>query len=65
MGPEAANWDHSVDVLVVGSGGGAMTAEIRAHDLGANTLVIEKLTVWRDHGNGWWGDLDSCQPSDG
>jgi len=42
MGSEAANWDHTVDILVVGSGGGAMTASIRAHDLGANTLVIEK-----------------------
>ena len=34
--------DYGVDVLVVGSGGGAMTAAIRAHDLGAKTLVIEK-----------------------
>ncbi|MBW1900394.1 MAG: FAD-binding protein [Deltaproteobacteria bacterium] len=46
MGSEAANWNHSVDVLVVGSGGGAMTAAIRAHDLGANTLVIEKTDMY-------------------
>ena len=35
-------WDVETDVLVVGSGGGAMTAAIRAHDLGAKTLMIEK-----------------------
>lgn len=34
--------DHSVDVLVVGSGAGAMTAALRAHDQGGNTLLIEK-----------------------
>jgi 3-oxosteroid 1-dehydrogenase len=36
------SWDHEVDVLVVGSGAGAMTAALRAHDLGASTLLIEK-----------------------
>ncbi|MCP3987267.1 MAG: FAD-binding protein [bacterium] len=36
------NFDHTVDVLVVGSGAGAMTAALRAHDRGANTLLIEK-----------------------
>ena len=39
---EAIKWDHTVDVLVVGSGGGAMVAAIRAKDNGADTLVIEK-----------------------
>jgi 3-oxosteroid 1-dehydrogenase len=38
----SANWDHSVDVLVVGSGAGAMTTAICAHDRGASTLLIEK-----------------------
>lgn len=33
---------HQVDFLVVGSGAGALTAAIRAHDLGLNTLVVEK-----------------------
>jgi len=35
-------WDHSVDLLIVGSGAGAMTAAICAHDRGASTLLIEK-----------------------
>ncbi|MBW2268685.1 MAG: FAD-binding protein [Deltaproteobacteria bacterium] len=38
----AKSWDQEVDVLVVGSGAGAMAAALRAHDLGARTLVIEK-----------------------
>ncbi len=36
------SWDHSVDLLVVGSGAGAMTAGLVAHDAGANVLLIEK-----------------------
>ena len=35
-------WDEEVDVLVVGSGAGALTAALRAHDLGGRTLIIEK-----------------------
>ncbi len=38
----AGNWDQEVDILVVGTGAGAMTAAVRASDLGANTLLIEK-----------------------
>jgi 3-oxosteroid 1-dehydrogenase len=37
-----ANWDHTTDFLVIGSGGGGMVAAIVAHDRGARTLVIEK-----------------------
>ena len=36
------NWDYTVDILVVGSGGGAMAAAVCAHDRGAKTLLIEK-----------------------
>ena len=36
------SWDCEVDVLVVGSGAGAMTAALRAHDRGGRTLLIEK-----------------------
>ncbi len=35
-------WDHEVDVLVVGTGAGAMTAAIKAHDDGGKVLLIEK-----------------------
>ncbi len=37
-----ASWDRSVDFLVVGSGAAGMTAALRAHDLGGETLVVEK-----------------------
>lgn len=43
---ESGNWDHSVDLLIVGSGAGAMTAAIRAHDLGLTTLLIEKTDMY-------------------
>ncbi len=37
------NWDHEVDVLIVGSGNGGMTAAICAYEMGLkNALVIEK-----------------------
>ncbi len=39
-------WDHTTDVLVVGSGGGGMTAALVARDCGANVLVIEKGSVY-------------------
>lgn len=35
-------WDEEVDVVVVGSGAGAMTAAICAHDEGAKVLILEK-----------------------
>jgi len=35
-------FDHEVDILIVGSGAGAMTAGIVAADLGARVLLIEK-----------------------
>jgi 3-oxosteroid 1-dehydrogenase len=40
------SWDASVDFLVVGSGGAGMTAALRAHDLGATTLVVEKAPLF-------------------
>src|SRR5215475_634067 len=37
------NWDSTVDVLVVGSGNGGMTAAVCCHEMGAkNVLVVEK-----------------------
>ena len=44
MGSE--RWDHTVDWLIVGSGAGAMTSAIVAHDLGATTLLLEKAPVY-------------------
>lgn len=38
--------DLAVDVLVVGSGAGGLTAGLQAHDLGAETLVIEKSALY-------------------
>lgn len=36
-------WDYETDVLIVGSGNGAMTAALASHELaGANVMVIEK-----------------------
>ena len=35
-------WDYEFDVIVVGSGNGALTAALCSHDGGAKTLVIEK-----------------------
>ncbi|WP_176513384.1 FAD-dependent oxidoreductase [Pseudomonas faucium] len=35
-------WDECCDVLVIGAGAGGMTAALRAHDLGLDTLLIEK-----------------------
>ncbi len=46
MAESTGSWDHSVDLLVVGSGAGAMTAAIVAHDRGAKTLLIEKTNQY-------------------
>jgi 3-oxosteroid 1-dehydrogenase len=35
-------WDHSVDLLIVGSGGGGLTAALCGREAGADVLVIEK-----------------------
>ena len=36
-------WDYEFDVVVVGSGNGALTSALCSHDGGAKTLVIEKV----------------------
>ena len=39
------DWSREVDVLVVGSGGAAMTAATLAHDGGAEVLLLEKAEI--------------------
>lgn len=41
-----AHWDKEVDVLVVGSGAGAMAAALFASDRGARTLIVEKSDLY-------------------
>ena len=38
----ATGFDHEVDVLVVGSGGGGMTAALKADADGLDALIVEK-----------------------
>ena len=42
MSAESDSFDTSVDVLVIGSGGGGMTAALAAHVSGLDSLVVEK-----------------------
>jgi 3-oxosteroid 1-dehydrogenase len=39
-------WDREYDLVVVGSGGGGMTAALRAKSLGLDVLVIEKTEFY-------------------
>lgn len=39
-------WDHTVDLLIVGSGAGAMATAIRAHDRGGSALLVEKTHLY-------------------
>ena len=45
MSGSAESWDRVVDVVVVGSGGAALTAATLAHDAGASVLVLEKADM--------------------
>jgi 3-oxosteroid 1-dehydrogenase len=46
MTGDSSGFDHEVDVLVAGSGGGGMTAAITAKALGLDTVLIEKAEVF-------------------
>lgn len=39
-------WDSEYDVVVVGTGGGALTAAVTASARGMRTLVVEKTSTW-------------------
>lgn len=64
-----AGWDHTVDVLVVGSGAGGMVAALTAHDGGANVLVIEKSDTYGGSsarsGGGIWIPNNHLMKADG
>ncbi len=36
------DWDGEYDVVVIGSGAGGLTSALVAHDLGLDTLLVEK-----------------------
>jgi 3-oxosteroid 1-dehydrogenase len=40
------SWDQTTDILVVGSGGGGMTAALVARDLGNDALIVEKSSQY-------------------
>lgn len=63
------SFDTCVDVLVVGSGGGGMTAALTAHAAGMDTLVIEKASQFGGStalsGGGIWVPGAPAQRRDG
>lgn len=46
MSGGGAAWDHQFDFVVVGSGGGGMTAALTAADSGLSTVVVEKAAMY-------------------
>ncbi|MCA9577195.1 MAG: FAD-dependent oxidoreductase [Polyangiales bacterium] len=41
-----SEWDQTVDLVVMGSGAAGLAAAIRAHDLGAEVLLVEKSDLF-------------------
>ena len=69
MGTGAETFDTCVDVLVIGSGGGGMTAALTAHASGLDTLVVEKAAQFGGStalsGGGIWVPGAPAQKRDG
>ncbi len=64
-----AQLQHSVDLLVVGSGAGAMTAALRAAHIGLDVLMVEKAAKYggtsATSGGGLWIPCNHLMPSVG
>ena len=62
-------WDQTVDVVVVGSGAGAMTAALRAAHAGAKVLMVEKSPYYggtsATSGGGLWIPDNHLMPAHG
>ena len=52
MSVDRVKWDMEYDVVVLGSGGAALTAAISAHDFGAKEVVV--LEKSDELGGTWW-----------
>lgn len=67
--PAAASFDHSVDVLIVGSGGAGLTAALAAEASGLTALVVEKAAYYGGStalsGGGLWVPGAPAQKRDG
>lgn len=66
---DAETFDTCVDVLIVGSGGGGMTAALAAHASGLDALVVEKAAQFGGStalsGGGIWVPGAPSQKRDG
>jgi 3-oxosteroid 1-dehydrogenase len=62
----ATHWDETVDLLVIGSGAGAMTAALRAAHTGAKVLIVEKGRYYggtsATSGGGLWIPANHLMP---
>ena len=62
-------WDSEFDVVVVGTGGAALTAAVTASWRGLKTLVVEKTSTWGGttaySGGGVWIPANPLMIQDG
>lgn len=64
-----AQWDHTVDVLVVGTGGAGLAAAMTAGDAGLSCLLVESTERWGGStsmsGGGMWLPANPLMVRDG